>query len=687
MPVTDPLSIPGTRISALVEAQLAADPYLTPYRERIAQRLTRVEETRLRLTGNRIKLTDFAAGHTWFGLQREEKEWVLREWAPNATAIYLVGDFSDWREREALAFSPSGRQDGVWELRLDVGFLAHGMLYRLRIHWPGGSGDRLPAYARRVVQDPDTLIFNAQVWQPAAPYVWRYPNFRRSEEAALIYETHVGMAQSEGKIGTYDEFREVVLPRVAAAGYNTIQLMAIQEHPYYASFGYHVSNFFAASSRFGTPYELKALIDAAHGLGLAVIMDIVHSHAVANEVEGLSRFDGTLYQYFHDLPRGYHEAWDSRLFDYGKTEVLHFLLSNCRFWLDEYRVDGFRFDGITSMLYRHHGLGKAFSGYDYYFDESVEEEALAYLALANRVIHALRPDALTIAEDVSGMPGLALAAEKGGIGFDYRFAMGVPDLWIKLIKEVRDEDWPLGHLWYELINRRAEEATISYTESHDQALVGDKTIAFRLMDAAMYDHMQKNDPDLSVARGIALHKMIRLITLATAGSGYLNFMGNEFGHPEWIDFPREGNGWSYAYARRQWHLADDPGLKYRFLARFDRAMIQLVRETRLLDIPQLYQLWLQQQDLILAFERGNLIFVFNFNGVHSFTDYGIPIAAGRYRLILDSDADRFGGHGRLTAEQIHHTLPVGAHAIPHLSLYLPTRSAIVLKRLDAAEER
>jgi 1,4-alpha-glucan branching enzyme len=472
---------------------------------------------------------------------------------------------------------------------------------------------------------------------------------------------------------------------VVAAGYNTLQLMAIQEHPYYASFGYHVSNFFAASSRFGTPDELKALIDAAHGLGLAVIMDIVHSHAVANEVEGLSRFDGSLYQYFHDLPRGYHEAWDSRLFDYGKTEVLHFLLSNCRFWLDEYRVDGFRFDGITSMLYRHHGLGKAFSGYDYYFDESVDEEALVYLALANRVIHTLRPDALTIAEDVSGMPGLALAAEKGGIGFDYRFAMGVPDLWIKLIKEVRDEDWPLEHLWHELTNRRAEEATISYTESHDQALVGDKTIAFRLMDAAMYDHMGRDDPDLTVERGVALHKMIRLITLATAGSGYLNFMGNEFGHPEWIDFPREGNGWSYAYARRQWHLAENSGLKYQYLARFDRAMIQLVREAQLLRITQLYRLWIHQRDLVLAFERGDMVFVLNFNGVHSFTDYSIPIVAGRYQLIVDSDADRFGGHGRLTADQAHHTHTAGAHAIPHLSLYLPTRTAIVLKRLDSSE--
>lgn len=676
---------PSTRIEEKVHALVSADPYLKPYQAQITRRLTLIEKTRLRLTGGKVRLTDFASGHTWFGLQREDHQWVLREWAPNATAIYLVGDLSDWQERDEFRFRPSGRGDGVWELRLPAKALGHEALYRLRIHWPGGSGDRLPAYARRVVQDPETLIFNAQVWQPATSYNWQHPDFCCSKEAPLVYEAHVGMAQESGKVGTYAEFRQDVLPRVAAAGYNTLQLMAIQEHPYYASFGYHVSNFFAAASRFGTPDELKALIDAAHGLGLVVIIDLVHSHAVANEVEGLSRFDGSLYQYFHDPPRGYHEAWDSRLFDYGKIEVLHFLLSNCRFWLDEYKVDGFRFDGITSMLYSHHGLGKAFTGYGDYFDESVEEEALTYLALANRVVHTLRPDALTIAEDVSGMPGLALAAEAGGIGFDYRFAMGVPDLWIKLIKEVRDEDWPLGHLWHELTNRRAEEATISYAESHDQALVGDKTIAFRLMDAAMYDHMQWEDPDLRVDRGVALHKMLRLITLATAGNGYLNFMGNEFGHPEWIDFPRQGNNWSYAHARRQWGLADDVNLKYHGLGLFDRVMIATARKTGLLATPHVYQIWVQQEDMVLAFERGGLIFIFNFNGSRSHRDYEIPIAAGRYRLILNSDAEAFGGHGRLTPDQIHHTLTVDAKAVPRLSLYLPTRTALVLQRLDDEE--
>jgi 1,4-alpha-glucan branching enzyme len=262
--------------------------------------------------------------------------------------------------------------------------MGHGDLYRLRISGLGGEGDRIPSYARRVVQDPKTLIFNAQVWHRQA--ISLENRFKRPEEAPLIYEAHVGMAQEEEKIGSFREFTLNVLPRIADAGYNVLQLMAIQEHPYYGSFGYQVSNFFAPSSRYGTPEDLKLLIDTAHAQGLAVFMDLIHSHSVSNEVEGLSRFDGTPFQYFHEGPRGKHKAWDSRCFDYSKPQVLHFLLSNCRYWLDEFRFDGFRFDGVTSMIYLEHGLNsRVFTSYRDYFDGSVDEDALTYLALANRV--------------------------------------------------------------------------------------------------------------------------------------------------------------------------------------------------------------------------------------------------------------------------------------------------------------
>ena len=681
------------------------DPYLAPYADWIARRVQLTRKTETRLTDGQMapacnavrstagRLADFAAGHEYFGLHQQGSlhqqgdAWILREWAPNATAITLIGAFSQWREDPALALRRLN-DDGVWELRLpaegpaqaglSATTLKHGDLYRLRMHWHGGSGDRLPTYARRVVQDEHTKIFNAQVWAPAKPYLWRH-TFQRPRAAPLIYEAHVGMAQEEGKVGTYREFTKRILPRIVAAGYNTIQLMAVQEHPYYGSFGYHVTNYFAASSRFGTPEELKDLVDTAHAAGLAVIMDLIHSHAARNEVEGLSRFDGTLFQFFHEGPRGVHELWDSRCFDYGKVQVLHFLLSNCRFWLDEYRFDGFRFDGITSMLYHHHGLGQAFTSYADYFNDGVDEQAIAYLTLANEVIHAVRPDALTVAEDMSGMPGLAAPVKHGGMGFDCRLAMGIPDYWIKLTKDTRDEDWPMQTLWHELTNRRRDERTINYAESHDQALVGDQTLIFRLIERDMYDHMTLDARTLRVDRGLALHKMIRLATLATAGYGYLTFMGNEFGHPEWIDFPREGNGWSYHYARRQWCLRDDPNLVYHFLADFDKAMIELARLARLLDDPDVRLRVEHGDDKVLGFERACLLFLFNFHPAKSYTDYPVEATPGKYRLILDSDAPFFGGYSRLAPNQAYISQP-DDNGRTRLTTYLPSRTALVLQR-------
>jgi 1,4-alpha-glucan branching enzyme len=661
---------------------LAIDPYLNPYEKVIHRRLSKIIEGENRLAGGKMTLADFASGHEYFGLHFQNNKWVFREWAPNADKIFLVGDMTDWLEKEA--FSLKRLDGGIWEIRLPFDTFKHEDLYRIRIHWPGGKGDRIPAYARRVVQDSTTLIFNAQVWFPAASYQWQCRNFRRPAEAPFIYEAHIGMAQEEEKIGSFQEFSANVLPRIVESGYNTIQLMAIQEHPYYGSFGYQVANFFAVSSRFGTPDDLKALIDKAHSAGLAVLIDIIHSHSVTNETEGLSRFDGTLYQYFHDGSRGRHKLWDSRCFDYGRHQVLHFLLSNCRFWLDEYHLDGFRFDGITSMLYLHHGMNKAFTTYDDYFSDDVDEDALTYLALANKLIHTLRPDAGTIAEDVSGMPGLAASLENGGFGFDYRFAMGVPDNWIRLIKEFSDENWPMEHLWHELTNRRADENTISYAECHDQALVGDKSIIFRLIAEDMYDHMSIGDDNIRVDRGIALHKMIRLITLATAGAGYLNFMGNEFGHPEWIDFPRKGNNWSSRYARRQWHLVDDPNLKYQFPARFDRAMIALAKKFKLLDSPGPYLLYEHSDNKVIVFERAGLLFAFNFHPHQSHSDYLLEAPSGRYKMVLDSDAPEYGGHGRLAAGQEHKTSfdIIANHQFHLLSLYLPTRTALILQRLN-----
>jgi 1,4-alpha-glucan branching enzyme len=663
---------PEQRVSRMIER----DPLLESYAPILLRRLRKVEATRDRITQGRRDLPELASGHEYFGLHFEAGHWVLREWAPNALSIHLKGPFSDWEPSPRYALSQKG-SEGVWELELPGTMLAHGDPYRLEVRWPGGKGDRLPAWTRRVLRNEKTGSFNAQVWRPAEFYVWRHSRPARPRGPLLVYEAHIGMAQAEPKVGTYGEFRTNVLPRIRDAGYGAVQIMALAEHPYYASFGYQVSSYFACSSRFGTPEELKALVDEAHGMGLRVFMDLVHSHAARNEVEGISRQDGTSSLYFHEGPRGEHRAWNSRCFDYAKPQVLHFLLSNCRFWMDEFRVDGFRFDGVTSMLYMDHGLERVFTSYDDYFGADVDEDALTYLALANELIHELSTDAATIAEDVSGFPGLALPVAEGGAGFDYRFAMGIADTWIELTKDVPDESWSLGKLWHELTNRRRDEPTISYAESHDQALVGDQTLIFRLLGPRMYDSMSVTSENMAVERGIALHKMIRLATLGTAGHGYLNFMGNEFGHPEWIDFPREGNHWSYAHARRQWPLAEDESLRYRHLAAFDRDLIDLARAYGIPNGEDELLLHVDEANKILAWLRGGLVFAMNFHPNRSFTDYRIPAAPGTYRPVLDTDLRAYGGFGRQAPDISHHTLPdpIERH---FLSLYLPSRTALVL---------
>ena len=659
------------------------DPWLTPYSGAIEGRHDHALWRESQLTGGKMSLKDFASGYLYYGLQRTADGWTFREWAPNATEIYLIGDFSGWEEQERFRLKRIN-DAGDWELVIPLGVISHGQHYKMRVKWNGGQGDRIPAWCRRVVQDNNSKIFSAQVWDPGKEYEFKHNDFKPKQDPLLIYECHVGMAQEREGVGTYIEFKDNVLPRVKAAGYNCIQVMAIQEHPYYGSFGYHVSSFFAPSSRFGTPEELKELIDTAHGMGISVIMDLVHSHSVKNEYEGLGNLAGDPNQYFLPGDRHEHSAWGSLCFDYGKTQVLHYLLSNCKYWLDEFKFDGYRFDGVTSMLYYSHGLGEAFCNYDDYFNGHQDDDAICYLMLANRVIHQFNPGAITIAEEVSGMPGLAAPFDDGGYGFDYRLAMNIPDYWIKTIKEKKDEDWSMAGIFWEVTNRRKDEKTISYVESHDQALVGDKTVIFRLIDADMYWHFTKDGGNDVTARGIALHKMIRLVTASTINGGYLNFMGNEFGHPEWIDFPREGNGWSHKYARRQWSLIDNKQLAYSWLGDFDRALMKLIGSVKDYQKKDVVEYWHNDGDQVLAFGRGDLVFVFNFNPTRSFSDYGFLVPRGSYKTVLDSDSIEFGGYGRVDDNVEHFTLmdPLYKKVRKEwLKLYLPARSAMVLKKV------
>lgn len=656
------------------------DPWLDPYTEDASDRLKRYQKARKEIEDAEGSLLNFAKGHYYYGINfdKERNGWTYREWAPKAGQLSLIGDFNGWDRTTHLL---QKNNKGDWEIFLPYkeykDTFVHGSKVKVNVQASNGSNDRLPAYIKRVIQDPKTHDFAGQLWFPEEAFKWTDDGFDAAEsfQQPIIYECHIGMALEHEGVGTYREFADEILSRIKDGGYNAIQTMAIQEHPYYGSFGYHVSNFFAPSSRFGTPEDLKYLVNKAHDMGLMVIMDIVHSHAVKNLSEGLNEFDGSDHQYFHSGGRGYHEGWDSKLFDYGKWEVKKFLLSNVRYWLEEFHFDGYRFDGVTSMLYFHHGY-TSFDHYDKYFKEGVDWDAVTYLQLANAVIHEFKENSISIAEDVSGMPGLCRTPEEGGCGFDLRLGMGIPDYWIKILKEKSDEDWDIYEMWSVLSNRRYKEKTIAYAESHDQALVGDKSIAFRLMDKEMYYHMRIDDQNLIVDRGIALHKLIRLFTISLGGEGYLNFIGNEFGHPEWVDFPREGNNWSHHYARRQWSLVDNKELKYQYLDKWDKAMIHLIRENKVLGSQGANEINMDGNNKVIIFERNKLIFIFNFSTNKSIFDYKFwAPEKGTYRIILNSDRKEFGGFDR-----VDDSIDYPTDEYQNVSIYLTNRTALVMKK-------
>ena len=655
---------------------LELNPQLVPFSDNIDLRMNLYRNTKNRLLTAGQDLKDFANGHNFYGFHHVEGGWYYREWAPSADQLYLEGEFNNWNPTS----HPMKRLDGEnWELYLPGDdALWHGCKVKTVVDYHGSRTEHLPLYIRRVIQNKSNNTFDAEVVDDRRAFPWTDQDFV-GEDQLYIYEAHVGMAQEEGRIGTYREFATKVLPRIKKAGYNTVQLMAIMEHPYYGSFGYQVSNFFAASSWFGHPEDLKYLVNRAHKLGIRVLLDLVHSHAVKNTAEGINMFDGTVWQFFHDGEKGEHPAWGTKCFDYGKTGVLHFLLSNLKFWLEEYHFDGFRFDGVTSMLYHDHGLGTDFNSNDKYFSMNTNVDAISYLQLANELIRQVKPNAITIAEDMSGMPGMCLPIEDGGIGFDYRLAMGLPDMWIKATK-TQDEFWDINKMWGDMCLRRPGENSVAYVESHDQALVGDKTMIFRLADANMYTDMEKTTHNPIIDRAIALHKMIRLFTLAGGGEAYLNFMGNEFGHPEWIDFPREGNGWSFHYCRRQWSLKDNGLLKYQWLNDFDYDMVHLCKRHKIFRQGMANLMLMKAPEQMLCFARCDLFFVFNFHSSNSLEHILIPVYPDTKELVVkfSSDDEKYGGFSQVA----HMTYPIKEFdGVRYAELYIPARTAIVLREV------
>ncbi|CED82984.1 1,4-alpha-glucan branching enzyme/starch branching enzyme II [Phaffia rhodozyma] len=558
-------------------------------------------------------LDEFSSGYLKMGLVlHDDNSITYTEWAEGIIEASLIGDFNAFNPSAHLLKHEIDEHTGssYWTIHLPVmengqPQIPLGSEVKIRITLPSGESlDRFPAWVLRATQsqNPPEVLFRARIERLPPIYNGARPLAPRTPK---IYEAHIGAATSKPHaIGTFEEFEKNVLWRVKAGGYNTLQLMGIMEHPYYASYGYQVSSFFAVSSRFGSIASLTSLIDAAHKQGIRVILDVVHGHSCTNDMESLNMFNGTRGMYFSEDSKGDHPIWGT-------------------------------------------AVNQSWTGnYGQYFSSDTDHAGVEYFMLANHIIKTLFPFVTTIAEDTAGFPTLALSTDIGGLGFDYRLTLGPAYHLFHLLKtEPDDANWSVRDIVASLGNRRLQlgEKTIAFVESHDQCIEGGKTMSQWLFDDEIYTQMSVfQTPTPKVERAMALHKMLRLMVFAFAGEGYMNFMGNEFGHPEWLVFPSVQNGFHTTHCRRQWDLADfSRDLRYRDLARFDREMLE-AEERGQWGSAELGHVWTQDEDSrLVVFTRANHLFIFNWNTKLPAKDDNLPIPEpwaleGQYRIELST---------------------------------------------------
>ncbi|KAK9673873.1 hypothetical protein RND81_12G195300 [Saponaria officinalis] len=556
--------------------------------------------------------------------------------------------------------------------------LQHGSKYRVYFNTPDGPLERIPAWATYVRLDGDGNQPCAVHWDPSPECAHKWKNNSPKRPKSLrIYECHVGISGSDPKVSSFLEFTEKVLPRVKDLGYNAIQLFGVIEHKDYFTAGYRVTNMYAVSSRFGTPEDFKRLVDEAHGLGLLVFLDIVHSYSAADEMVGLSLFDGTNDCYFHTGKRGHHKYWGTRIFKYGDVDVLQFLLSNLRWWIEEYHIDGFQFHSLPSMMYTHNGFATFTGDFEEYCNQYVDRDALLYLILANDILHFLHPNIITIAEDATLYPGLCEPSSQGGLGFDYYVNLAAPEMWLSFLENVPDNEWSMSKIVTTLMgNKIYTNKMLLYAENHSQSISGGRSFAEILFGTEVGSNEASK-----LLRGTSLHKVIRLITFTIGGSAYLNFMGNEFGHPKRVEFPTSNNNFSFELASRRWDLLSDQGLHQK-LFHFDQDMMKLDQKEKVLSrgLPNVHHV--NDDTMVISYTRGPLLFIFNFHPTDSYERYSVGVdEAGEYQMILNSDEEKYSGQGAINADQyFQRSIRKRIDGFQNcLQLPLPSRSAQVYK--------
>ena len=585
-------------------------------------------------------------------------------WAPNAASVSVIGDFNDW-SGDVHPLAARGDGSGVWQGVVAEADLGAAYKYRI-LSRDGRTLDKADPFAFACERPPATA---SRVWQ--LDYAWgdgEWMHGRAARNALdapwCVYELHLGSWLRAGADGnsplSYRELAVRLVEYVKEMGYTHVELMPVMEHPFYGSWGYQCTGFFAPTSRYGTPQDFMHLVDALHHAGIGVILDWVPSHFPA-DAHGLARFDGT-YLYEHEDPRqGYHPEWQSCIFNYGRNEVRGFLASSALFWLEHYHADALRVDAVASMLYLDYGRKEGeWIANEYGGHENLQ--AVAFLRQLNEAVYREHPDVQTIAEESTAWPMVSRPAYLGGLGFGMKWNMG----WMHDTLGYFQED-PVHRKYHH--DRLTFGLWYAFTEnfvlslSHDEVVYG-KGSLLRKMPG---DEWQR----------FANLRLLMGLMYAHPGKK-LNFMGGEFA--QW-------NEWNHE-AGLDWHLLDQPAH-----AGMRRWMQDLNRSYR--EHPALWQRdfaaegfeWVDCHDVehsTISFLRkgarpGDLLLaVCNMTPVpRASYRVGVPVP-GHWREVLNSDAGLYGGSGQGNLGGVP-SAPVGAQGQYHsLSLTLPPLSVLYL---------
>jgi 1,4-alpha-glucan branching enzyme len=584
-------------------------------------------------------------------------------WAPNARRVSVIGDWNGWN-KDADVLAPRSDSSGIWEGRL--GYARQGHSYKYHIESTNGyAADKADPFAFYTEVPPAQA---SRVWR--LDYEWQDSQWmgERQKSNGLsapysIYEMHLGSwRRGDGnRMLSYRELAHQLADYVAEMGFTHVELMPITEHPFYGSWGYQTTGYFAPTSRYGEPQDLMYMIDVLHQRGIGVLLDWVPSHFPSDEF-GLGYFDGTHLFEHADPKQGFHPQWNSCIFNYGRNEVRAFLLSSALFWLDKYHIDGLRVDAVASMLYLDYGredggwIPNRYGGKE-------NLEAIGFLQQLNTATYGEYPGTQVIAEESTAWPSVSRPVDMGGLGFGMKWNMG----WMHDTLAYMEEDpinrrYHHGQLTFSLIYAFSENFVLPM--SHDEVVYGKKS----LLDKMPGDSWQQF-ANLRVLLGYMWgHPGKKLL-----------FMGGEFGqHREWNhDMSLD------------WHLLDADS-RHNGVRRWVGDLNHLYRRD-----PALHELdfegegfsWIDCSDAdasVISFMRrarnGSMVMVVcNFTPVPRL-NYGIGVpGAGNWRELLNSDAAIYGGSG-VGNFGVVEAGPVPAHGQRYsLTLTLPPLSVMFLK--------